>query len=368
MARRRFLSVIDKMVVADLIKVLLSALTVIVVIIVSRKFIRILSKAIEGEVSTQTIISILGLKTIVAMVSLLPAAAFIAVIVVLGRMYRDQEMYAVALAGGGMRLQYRAVFLLMIPLSIVAMVLAMVTVPWANSSVQTLIHEDAQSADSRAIAAGRFTEYSHGELVFYAEEVTDDDRMHKVFVQNRNKGKLGIINAESASFKDFPSGRFVVFENGERVQGEPGQLDFIIEKFVEYAVRIELPKVAVNLDRESITTSRLLETRVLVDIVEVQRRLAIPFGIIVLSALAIPLAQVAPRTGVYGNLFIAFLIYFGYMNLMKVSHSWIESATIPLWSGYVGVYVITLLVVGVLLIKFYGYKWLMMKLQGKVNS
>ena len=368
MVRRRLVSVLDKMIVSDLIKTMLSVLTVVVVIIVSRQFIRILAKAIEGAVSTQTILSILGLKTVVVMITLLPAAVFIAVIMVLGRMYRDQEMSAVASAGGGVAALYKAVFLLIIPLSGLAMQLSLVTAPWANAKIQTLIHEDQQSVDVRGITAGRFSEYKQGELVLYVEEISPDKKMHKVFVQNRRKGILGVINAETAVMRDLPAGRFLVFENGERIQGEPGQLDFIVENFAEYAVRIELPKTLVNLDRESITTSRLLETQVVVDIAEVQRRLSIPFSIIVLAALAVPLAQISPRSGVYGNLFMAFLIYFSYMNLGKVSLHWIEDGILPVWSGYFAVYLLTLVVVGLLLVRLYGRQWVRMKITGKVIS
>ena len=366
MVRRHMVSVLDKMIISDLIKTLFSALTVVVVIIVSRKFIKILSKAIDGEVSTQTILSVLGLKTVIAMVALMPAAAFMAVIIVLGRMYRDQEMSAFASASAGVGMLYRSVFMLMIPLSIIATELSMNTVPWANATIQTLIHQDAQSADMRTVAAGRFSEYKHGDLVIYVEDISAAEVMQKVFVQHRKDGNLSIINAETAEMKDFPDGRFIVFQNGERIQGNPGDLDFIIETFDEYAVRIELPKTTVNLNRESITTARLIDTAATVDIAEIQRRLSVPLGILVLSALAIPLAQISPRAGIYGNLFTAFLIYFCYMNLGKVSNSWVESETIPLWSGYFGVYIITLLMVAVLIIRLYGYQWFVMKLTGRV--
>lgn len=366
MVRPHMMSVLDKMIIADLIKTLLSALSVVVVIIVSRKFIKILSKAIDGEVSTQTILSVLGLKTVTTMVSLLPAGAFMAVIIVLGRMYRDQEMSALASASAGLGMIYRSVFMSMIPLCFIAAELSMYTVPWANATIQTLIHDDAQSADMRTVAAGRFSEYKHGDLVVYVENISSDEVMHKVFVQHRKDGKLSIINSESAVMRDLPEGRFMVFQDGERIQGNPGDLDFVIEKFEEYAVRIELPKTSVNLDRESIATARLLETAAIVDIAEIQRRLSIPLGILVLSALAIPLAQVAPRAGIYGNMFAAFLIYFCYMNLGKLSISWVESEAISPWIGYSGVYLLTLMVVCFLLVRLYGRDWIKMKLTGKV--
>ena len=86
MGRRQLVTVLDKMIVQDLLKTLLSVLTVIVVIIVSRKFIRILDDAIAGQVSNEILLTILGLKTIIASVDFLPVALFMAVLMVLGRM------------------------------------------------------------------------------------------------------------------------------------------------------------------------------------------------------------------------------------------------------------------------------------------
>ena len=103
MGRRHLVTVLDKLIIQDLLKTMLSVLMVIVVIIVSRKFIRILDDAIAGQVSNETLLSILGLKTIVASVEFLPVALFMAVLMVLGRMYRDQEMSAISSAGGGAR-------------------------------------------------------------------------------------------------------------------------------------------------------------------------------------------------------------------------------------------------------------------------
>jgi lipopolysaccharide export system permease protein len=366
MARKRAITVFDKMIVSDLTKTIFSALLVIVVIIVSRSFLRILAKAIEGQVAGPTLANILGLKIIIASVKLLPAAVFIGVIMVLGRMYRDQEMSAIASAGAGVSVLYRAVFLFSIPLSIIVLVLSLITSPWAEATIQSLVHHDLSTSDIRAITPGRFSEHQGGKLVFYVEEVDDNDIMHKVFVQSRLKGQLGIINSETATIQNLPKGRYMVFANGERVQGKPGDLNFIIERFSEYAVRLDIDHSSVNLDRQSITTERLLSTQATVDIAEIQRRLSLPFGILVLTALAIPLAQVSPRGGVYGNIFTALVIYFAYSNLQKVSQSWVGDEVIPIWSGYIGVYLLMMLVVGALLTKIYGSKWVWQKLTGKV--
>ncbi|MGR8998712.1 MAG: LPS export ABC transporter permease LptF [Gammaproteobacteria bacterium] len=358
------------MIAQDLLKTLLAVLTVLVVIIVSRQFIRVLDKAIEGQVSTETLLTILGLKTIVASIDFLPVALFMAILMVLGRMYRDQEMAAVSSAGGGAGTIYRAVFLLIFPLSIAAVGLSLYVAPWAEAKGDKLVHQDEESADVRGVAAGKFSEYSQGDLVFYVEKISaDKKKMHKVFVQDRQNENVGIINAETARFQDLPAGRFIIFEQGERVQGQPGNLDYVIEEFIEYAVRIE-DKRAVTYNkpnRQAISADLLWASREAPYIAELQRRLSIPSGILLLSFVAVPLAQISPRGGVYGNMLLGFLIYFSYGNLIRVSQSWVIKETIPAWLGGFGVNFLLLLIGGFLLARLYGWQWLIIKIKEKVS-
>lgn len=365
--RRKMVTVLDKMVALDLLRTLLAVWSVIVVIIVSRQFIRILDKAIEGQVSNQTLMTVLGLKTIIASATFLPAALFMAVLMVLGRMYRDQEMSAVASAGGGAGTVYRAIFLLIFPVTVLSVGLSFYASPWAEAMMEELMHQDKESADLRGIAAGKFSEYSQGDLVFYVENIDADKEMHQVFVQHRQGNRLAIINAETGRLKDLPDGRYVILENGERIQGQPGALNFVLEQFTEYAVRIENKESVASFGKESIASEALVTSGQIADIAELQRRLSIPMGIILLSFIAVPLAQMSPRGGVYGNMLVGFIIYFSYGNLIRVSDSWVMNQTIPAWLGIVGVNTLLLLVGGVLLARLFGWQWLLMKLR-EVNK
>ena len=365
--RRKLVTVLDKMIVQDVLKTLLSVLTVIVVIIVSRQFIRILAEAIEGQVSNETLLTILGLKTIVASVEFMPVALFMAVLMVLGRMYRDQEMAAISSAGGGSGTIYRAVFLLVFPLSVLAVGLSLYAAPWAEARIDKLMQQDEESSDLRGIAAGKFSEYSQGDLVFYVEKITPDKKMHKVFLQNRRPGNVSIINAEAARLKDLPDGRYIIFENGERVLGQPGTLNYVIEQFVKYAVRIETKASAARFNKQALPVDLLWGSGEKSNIAELQRRFSIPLGALLLSFIAVPLAQIAPRGGIYGNMLVGFLIYFSYGNLIRVSHSWVMNETIPAWLGGSGVNVLLLLIGGFLLARLYGWQWLIMKVRRTVS-
>ncbi|MCK5188827.1 MAG: LPS export ABC transporter permease LptF [Methylococcales bacterium] len=351
------------MIIKDLTKTLLAVLSVIVVIIVSRKFIKVLAKAIEGNISNETVLSILGLNTVVAIGAFLPAAIFMEILMVLGRMYRDHEMVAVSSAGGGVGVIYRAVFLMVFPLGILASGLSMVATPWAEASMRELMHEDKKVADIRGIAAGRFSEYSQGDLVFYTEDIDADKRMHNVFVQNREGNKLGIVSAKYGWIKYLQGGLYLVLEKGERIQGVPGEKMFGIEKFDEYAIRIEKKTKILHQKRDAMASSELWSSEKVEDIAEIQQRLSVPLAVIFLSFLAVPLAKLSPRGGVYGSLIIAFGIYFVYGNLRRISHSWVVNETIPVSLGYFWLYLLLLLLGVILLVRLYGIEWIIMKIK-----
>lgn len=364
-ARRPLFGVLDRMIAADLLKTMLSVWSVIVVIIVSRKFIKVLDQAIDGQISNDALLKILGLKTIVAGVAFLPAATFMAVLMVLGRMYRDQEMSAIQSAGAGAGAIYRSVFQFVLPLSLIAAGLSFYAAPWAEATTEQLVSKDKQSADIRGIAPGKFSEYSGGDLVFYVEDIGKDKKMHKVFVQHRQKhgGALAIVNAESGRLEDLPDGRYMILEQGERIQGQPGDLNYVIEEFAEYAVRIEGKEALAREVPEAASSSLLWLSDKLPDIAELQRRLGIPLGALLLSFIAVPLAQLSPRGGVYGNILTGFLIFFIYGNLERVSQGWVTKAVIPPWLGPTSVYGLLVLISLVYLARYFGWKWLRLKLK-----
>jgi lipopolysaccharide export system permease protein len=359
----RFISILDRMIAWDLLKTIIAVLLVIVTIIVSRKFIKILSLAIEGTISGSTALDILGLKTIVVMVNFLPAAIFMAILMVLGRMYKDQEISAIASAGGGAAMLYRSVFLLILPVSVLSASLSLYAAPWAEEQMLLLTSKDMETADLRGIAAGRFTEYSHGDLVFYTEEIDSHLRMHNIFIQDRQHGNPNIINAKQGLLKELPTGKYVVLEKGERSQGIPGNGDFILETFTEYAVRIDKKTTPINYNREAISSAELFNSNQIIDKVELQKRWAIPLGIVFLSFLAVPLAKLSPRGGVYGSLIFAFLIYFIYGNISQINRSWVLHESISLWLGYVWVYLFLFLLGVGLLVRVYGLAWVMQQLK-----
>ncbi len=366
MYKKKWLTVLDKLIVYELFKTLMSVLLVLVVIIVSRGFIRILDQAIAGMISNDSLLSILGYKTIITTAELFPPALFMTILMVLGRMYRDQEMSAIASAGGGVITLYKAVFIMIIPVVFLGGILSLYIAPWAESKVDLVMKEGAESADMRSITAGKFTQYRKGDLVFYIEKVTDDGVLHNVFLQNNQHGNVGIISSQNAVIKDLVDGRYIIFSNGEQITGRPGQLDYIIEKFDEYAFRIEAKTASLKFNRHALSVDTLFDSDITLNKTELLRRIAIPLGALLLTFIGVPIAQISPRGGVYGNMLMGFLIYFSYGNLLRISQSWVENNTISFWLGASLINLILLALGVILLIRLCGLQWIVLKIKTKV--
>jgi len=80
----------------------------------------------------------------------------------------------------------------------------------------------------------------------------------------------------------------------------------------------------------------------------------------------VPLAQISPRGGVYGNMAAGFLIYFTYGNLTRLSQGWVTNGVIPTWLGGAGVNVMLFLIGSLLLARLYSWKWLVLKIKSQV--
>ena len=77
----------------------------------------------------------------------------------------------------------------------------------------------------------------------------------------------------------------------------------------------------------------LLGSASLKDRAEFQYRLSVPLSLIAFAILAIPLARTPPRSGVYGRLMFAVLLYFTFLNMQRVAERWLEDGRVPEWLG-----------------------------------
>ncbi|MCP4992791.1 MAG: LPS export ABC transporter permease LptF [Gammaproteobacteria bacterium] len=333
------LSIIDRYILREVTKSFFGILIVLLVIVVGNGFSKFLQKAAAGLLSSDVVMELISLETIRVLGLVIAPTYFLAILYTLGRMYRDNEITALSTSGVGTLRIYRSFILAALPVSLVVAYLTLIAQPWVNNMKEEIIlSQKQQVAELGAAVAGRFNEFSRGDLVFYVESLDEQsDRMQNIFVQNRQHGRLGLITStEGYQYIDPDSGdHYLVLTDGYRYEGLPGNNEYVLGQFEKYVVRVEdeTDSASQPVKARSKPSLVLMNSASLHERTEFQYRLIFPVAVLVFTLVSIPLSKSLPREGIYGRLLLAILIYFIFMNLQAVSGNWMSSGVTPEWMG-----------------------------------
>lgn len=347
----RLLPIIDRYILLEVTKVFLGLIIVLVFGIIGGGFLKMLGKAAAGLLSNEVLMELVLIETLRLLGPVTPPAFFFSVMVTLGRMYRDSEMTALSASGvGGLRI-YRAVLVAALPVMLLVGWLTLELQPSANQMKRDIIAQQGAQADlSSAAVAGRFNEFSRGDLVVYVQNMSEDkSRLENIFIQNRQHGKLGIVTArEGYQYTDSDTGeQYVVLADGRRWEGVPGRNDFTLGEFKKYSMRIDLQGQGRKRIRvDELPTSQLIGSDEIRKRSELEYRLMIPVAVLVFTIISVPLSYSLPKDGISGRLIIAILLYFTFVNLMGVSGKWMVDGLTPEWAGRWWIHVFLLTVAG----------------------
>jgi lipopolysaccharide export system permease protein len=369
--------IISRYILKEVLFTLIAVVTVLLLIFLSNRFVYYLADASTGALSSDVILTILMLKTLDALVIMLPLALFLSVLIAFSRLYKDSEMVAMLACGVSIGRIYKTVLLLSVLVALVVSLITFYIAPWATEQTYRIQDREKAAATVAGIASGRFTTPSSSEGVFYAEHISDDQtELQDVFIHSEREGQQVILSAAYGRHfvKESSGDRYLELQEGYRYEGLPGSSDFTITKFKTHAIRIQEQEVVrSNRKHKAYPTRELLDPEARrqfaidhqrnyedlrrYDAAELHWRLAMPLSTILLALLAVPLSKTNPRQGRYAKLFVAILVYFIYSNLMGVGRTWIErdviAQVVGLWWTHSGI----LLLTGVLLYKQYGLSW-----------
>lgn len=340
---------------------LLAVTAILFLVYTSNRFVRYLADAAAGSLSADVLAALLGLKALTSLPVLVPLAFYLAVLLGLGRLYRDSEMSAFAACGVGLDSMLRSVFRLALVCALAVAGITFYAVPWAQDRSVVLQDRAEASADISGIASGRFKESKQTDLIFYTESVSrDQQQMDNVFAWGEAEGRTHVLTADSAyqTFHEQSGDRFVVFVNGYRYEGVPGTGEFKVIRFREYGVRVKQPEIAGTLSRlAGRSTSDLWKSGGALEWAELHWRFSMPLSVIILGLIAVTLSRVDPRQGRFARVFAAILVYVVYSNMMGVGRSWLERGVVPSWLGLWWVHIAAITLFFVLWVQQFGAAW-----------
>lgn len=325
------LSIVDRYLFREVAQTWGAVTLVLLLILVSNRFAQFLGEAAAGSLPGGAVLTLIGLAALNYLLIVVPVGLFFAIMLALGRLYRDSEMTALRACGIGSWQVYRPVMAFTALLALALVVLSLEVGPWGVATSDAVRHRAERKAEFTHFEAGRFKSPG-GDGVFYAEGVGAGGRLRGVFAETHSHGEVQIVSAESGVQEPAPdgNGRMLVLANGYRYQGTPGTANFRMARFKHYGVRIASSGAGyASSSTDAMPTAALWGLSTPKASAEIQWRIAFPVSALVLAFLAVPLARTHPRQGRYGKLFAAILVYVIYSNVLGVARVWVERGLAP---------------------------------------
>ena len=324
--------ILDRYIFREIATTWLGVTMVLLLILMTNQFARVLGDVAKGRLPKNAAFDVIGLSAVQYLTILIPIGLFLAIMLALGRLYRDSELPAMMACRVGPSGIYRPLTWLMAPLVLCVAWVSIIGGPWALTSVERIGAEARREADLSSIEPGQFTVLGPDHAVVYGRSVTPEGFLEHVFMQRQvEDGVIEVVISERGEMveSEDPDVRLLVLRDGRRYEGEPGTTEFRVIEFAEHGVPYRLPSLlTADPKPRAMAFVDLVGSRDPEHIAEFQWRLGVPLSTIILAILAVPLSRSQPRAGRYGRLAIGLLVFIIYLNMMSAAKAWVEQSAI----------------------------------------
>ena len=330
---------------------------VLLVIIMSGRFIKYLAQAAQGVLDPGVLFLIMGYRIPGFLQLILPLGLFLGILLAYGRLYLDSEMTVLSATGMSNR---RLLGYSMAPAAIVAVLVAWLSLglaPQGVAEVAKIFNQQDAMTEFDTLVPGRFQAMKDGSRVTYTEGLSEDrGQLAGVFItekrartkaegEKKDSGITVLVAEKGKQVIHADGSRYLILENGYRYDGNPGQADYRATQYETHGVLLPKPSVSSELgEREAIPTRELIGSDEPRHQAELQWRLSIPLLVFIVTLLAVPLARVNPRQGRFLKLLPAILLYMAYLALLIGARGQLDKGKIPMQLGLWWVHALFLLI------------------------
>jgi lipopolysaccharide export system permease protein len=309
-------------------------MTVVLLIALSNKLVRLISKAASGEIPPDLLLQVIFFQVPDLLAFLLPIGLFLAALLCYSRFFVDNEIPVMLSCG----ISWGRLLKSSLILSMLVMVLVgAITCYWSPIIAQyreDKLHDDGPLLLVQTMTPGRFHTLQNDKLVFYvAESSSDRSELKRVFIADEPKENSedlhrSFLTAETGKvISDPQSGAtYLKLIEGRRYHGTPGERDYSVLTFDNYERLIPGKETPAGVYfHRTMPTSMLWNSPSPSNYAELQWRLSLPLAAPLLVLLALPLSRTNPRAGKFSRLFIAVMICIVYFYLLTMSKRWVAS-------------------------------------------
>ncbi|HEY1132791.1 MAG TPA: LPS export ABC transporter permease LptF [Roseateles sp.] len=316
-------------------------LVVILTIVLTSTLIRTLGQAAGGNVAPQDVVLLMGYATIAHLATMLILSLFIAVVLTLGRIYRESEMTIWFASGIALSRFVRPVLLMAWPVLLAVIVLELVVWPWGNQNSAELRDRYQKRGDLSRVAPGQFQTSRDGSRVFFIEREGDDAATGRnVFILSNQNERESVTTSARGRLEMEGDDRLLVLDHGQRNETQLKTGEKSLARFQQYKVMTDTQVLANanQLPPKAMPTLDLLRAPTPKNQGELAWRLGLILGGINMTLLGIGLSASNPRRASNWNLLFALLAFIVYFNLINLSQSWVGNGRMSLPRALISVH------------------------------
>jgi len=305
--------IIIRYLVRETLKSQLAILFILLLIFFCQKLVRILGAAVDGDIPTNLVLSLLGLGVPEMAQLILPLSLFLGLLMTLGKLYTESEITVMHACGLSKAVLVKAAMILALFTGVVAAVNVMWVGPWSSLHQDEVLAEAKANPGMAALAQGQFQQATDGNSVLFIESVAGSTFQDVFLAQLRPKGNArpSVVVADSGQLSQRPDGSQVVTLNtGTRFEGTAMLRDFRITDFKDYqaivghqAVALD-PDDASQMDMHTLWQSDKPNARA-----ELHWRITLVLTVFIMALMVVPLSVVNPRQGRVLSMLPAMLLY-----------------------------------------------------------
>ena len=313
-----------------------ATLVVIVTVVLTIMFIRVLGQAAVGRVAPQDVALLLAFIGLGHLSTMLALSLFVAVVATLSRMYRGSEMTIWFASGVSLTRFIRPVLQTSWPVLLLIAVLSLFVWPWQNQRSAELQDQFEQRSDLSRVAPGQFQTSGDGQRTFFFEgSASDAASGRNVFIVDARGAGESVVTAESGRIASDDQGRYVVLSKGRRNEQNVDTGEKTFSRFDTYTARAgdRALSVAGGPAPRARSTPQLVREPTPENRGELIWRVGLVLAGANMLLLGIGMSASNPRHAGNWNLLFALLGFFAYYNFINLSQAWVGSGRLGFGSA-----------------------------------
>ena len=310
-----------------------ATLVVILTIVLAMMLIRTLGLAASGSFAPQDVVLVMGYTALGQLPTMLSLSLFVAIVISLGRMYRDSEMAIWFSSGLGLAAFVRPVVRVGWPVLVVTTLLVLFAWPWANRQLAEMRTRYEQRSDVLRVTPGAFQSSADGSRVFFIERAGEQAGVGRnVFLVDRRDGRESVTTASSGRLVSEGDRRILVLDQGYRHELTAATGVRTRVYFDEYRIEVDLDKAAAVQSRapKQMASKDLLQAASPAQQGELAWRLGLALSAANMMLMGIGTAATSPRRASNWNLLFALLAFVLYFNLINLTQAWVAAERLSL--------------------------------------